>query len=119
MAQATEKNECQFVNEKTHLYKPSKISLYREETGKFPDYPSDEEGGSAAVFHPELHADLEGSEAAKNSDEAPVSWIVFNFHYRWSALNDLNSSLEFCYGTGDVVSYHYANCIVSMASLPP
>jgi hypothetical protein len=48
------------------------FEISREETGKFPDYPSDEEGGSAAVFHPELHADLEGSEAAKNSEEAPV-----------------------------------------------
>jgi hypothetical protein len=27
--------------------------ICREEQGKFPDYPSDEEGGSAAVFHPE------------------------------------------------------------------
>ena len=25
----------------------------REEQGKFPDYPSDDEGGSVAVFHPE------------------------------------------------------------------
>jgi hypothetical protein len=32
--------------------------FYRDETGKFPDYPSDEEGGSAVIFHPELHADL-------------------------------------------------------------
>ena len=27
--------------------------ICREEQGKFPDYPSDEEGGSAAIFHPE------------------------------------------------------------------
>ena len=26
----------------------------KDETGKFPDYPSDEEGGSGAIFHPEL-----------------------------------------------------------------
>lgn len=46
--------------------------LCRNETGKFPDYPSDEEGGSAAVFHPELHADLEGSDGPKNSEEQQV-----------------------------------------------
>ena len=28
------------------------ISHFREEQGKFPDYPSDEEGGSALIFHP-------------------------------------------------------------------
>ena len=54
------------------FYSSKRDLLCRDETGKFPDYPSDEEGGSAAVFHPELHADQEGSEAAKNSEEAPV-----------------------------------------------
>lgn len=47
---------------------------FRNETGKFPDYPSDEEGGSAAVFHPELHADLEGSDGAKNAEEVQVTF---------------------------------------------
>uniref|UniRef100_A0A7R8CEA8 Probable NADH dehydrogenase [ubiquinone] iron-sulfur protein 7, mitochondrial n=1 Tax=Lepeophtheirus salmonis TaxID=72036 RepID=A0A7R8CEA8_LEPSM len=29
----------------------------RDEQGKFPDYPSDDEGGSAAVFHPEYFSE--------------------------------------------------------------
>ena len=36
------------------------MSLFSEENGKFPDYPSDEEGGSAVVFNPELRAKLLG-----------------------------------------------------------
>ena len=36
------------------------VLLYRDETGKFPDYPSDEEGGSAIVFNPELRAKMLG-----------------------------------------------------------
>ena len=39
--------------------------LYREEQGKFPEYPSDEEGGSALIFNPEsvhaLDSDGEGN----------------------------------------------------------
>ena len=53
----------------------SDIFSFRNETGKFPDYPSDEEGGSGAVFHPELHADHEGSDGAKNAEEAQVCCI--------------------------------------------
>ena len=31
----------------------------KDETGKYPEYPSDDEGGSGAVFHPELQPDYE------------------------------------------------------------
>lgn len=41
----------------------------KEETGKFPDYPSDEEGGSGAVFHPELQPDYVENGAAANQSE--------------------------------------------------
>ena len=36
----------------------------KDETGKFPDYPSDDEGGSGAIFHPELQSDYEADEGA-------------------------------------------------------
>lgn len=47
----------------------------KEETGKFPDYPSDEEGGSGAIFHPELQADYleNGAENEKSQKEEPSS----------------------------------------------
>ena len=36
-------------------FKPDKNfpTIPRDDQGKFPDYPSDDEGGSAAIFHPE------------------------------------------------------------------
>jgi len=46
----------------------------KEETGKFPDYPSDDEGGSGAVFHPELQPDYEeNQEAAINQSDKEES----------------------------------------------
>ena len=43
----------------------------REEQGKFPDYPSDEEGGSALIFHPEtVHAlDSDGETKKEGKEE--------------------------------------------------
>jgi len=29
------------------------MTLCRDDQGRFPDYPSDDEGGSASIFHPE------------------------------------------------------------------
>ena len=34
--------------------------FFSDEMGKFPDYPSDEEGGSAVIFDPELQAQYRG-----------------------------------------------------------
>ena len=46
----------------------------KEETGKFPDYPSDDEGGSGAVFHPELQPDYEeNQDAAINQSDKEES----------------------------------------------
>ena len=43
---------------------------FREEQGKFPDYPSDEEGGSALIFHPEtVHALDSDGETTKGKEE--------------------------------------------------
>ena len=36
----------------------------RDDQGKFPEYPSDDEGGSAAIFHPERFMASGGSAAA-------------------------------------------------------
>ena len=41
----------------------------KDETGKFPDYPSEDEGGSGAVFHPELQPDYEENGANINEPE--------------------------------------------------
>ena len=42
----------------------------REEQGKFPDYPSDEEGGSALIFHPEtVHTLDSDGETNKGKEE--------------------------------------------------
>ena len=46
------------------------IFLTREEQGKFPDYPSDEEGGSALIFNPEsVHALDSDGETTKGKEE--------------------------------------------------
>lgn len=47
----------------------------KDETGKFPDYPSDEEGGSGAIFHPELQADYieNGEEKTEKSQKEDTS----------------------------------------------
>jgi hypothetical protein len=46
----------------------------KEETGKFPDYPSDDEGGSGAIFHPELQPDYEeNQDAAINQSDKEES----------------------------------------------
>ena len=36
----------------------------RDDQGKFPEYPSDDEGGSAAIFHPERFVASSGNAAA-------------------------------------------------------
>ena len=36
------------------------LLLHSDEMGKFPEYPSDEEGGSAVIFDPELQAQYRG-----------------------------------------------------------
>ena len=36
----------------------------RDDQGKFPDYPSDDEGGSVAIFHPERLVSANGNGAA-------------------------------------------------------
>ena len=43
-------------------------TLCREDQGKFPDYPSDEEGGSALIFNPEsvLPCDSDGEGIKKD-----------------------------------------------------
>ena len=38
----------------------SKIHFYSDEMGKFPEYPSDEEGGSAVIFDADLAAQYRG-----------------------------------------------------------
>ena len=44
--------------------------LYREEQGKFPDYPSDEEGGSALIFNPDsVHAVDSDGEGIKKEEK--------------------------------------------------
>ena len=45
----------------------------RDETGKFPDYPSDEEGGSAIVFNPELRAKMLGEGESWEREESSSS----------------------------------------------
>ena len=45
----------------------------KDETGKFPDYPSDEEGGSGAIFHPELQPDYEENGAVVNQSDKEES----------------------------------------------
>lgn len=45
----------------------------KEELGKLPDYPSDEEGGSGAIFHPELQPDYEENGTAINQSEKEES----------------------------------------------
>ena len=44
------------------------ITVCREDQGKFPDYPSDEEGGSALIFNPEsvLTCDSDGEGIKKD-----------------------------------------------------
>ena len=42
----------------------------RDDQGKFPDYPSDDEGGSVAIFHPERLVSANGNGAAA------ASWIT-------------------------------------------
>ncbi len=41
--------------------------FFRDDQGKFPDYPSDDEGGSAAIFHPDFKPTVS---AARTSPEA-------------------------------------------------
>ena len=50
-----------------YLTKPSP-TVCREDQGKFPDYPSDEEGGSALIFNPEsvLPCDSDGEGIKKD-----------------------------------------------------
>ena len=45
----------------------------KEEFGKFPEYPSDEEGGSGAIFHPELQPDYEENGASGNQSDKEES----------------------------------------------
>ena len=45
----------------------------RDETGKFPDYPSDEEGGSAIIFNPELRAKMLGEGESWEREESSSS----------------------------------------------
>ena len=37
----------------TGVVRMKNYPIFRDEQGRFPDYPSDDEGGSNAVFHPE------------------------------------------------------------------
>lgn len=41
----------------------------REDQGKFPDYPSDEEGGSALIFNPDLVIHDSDGEVIKTGDK--------------------------------------------------
>ena len=43
--------------------------IVREEQGKFPDYPSDEEGGSALIFNPDLVIHDSDGEVIKTGDK--------------------------------------------------
>ena len=45
----------------------------KEEFQKFPEYPSDDEGGSGAIFHPELQPDYEENGAAANQSDKEES----------------------------------------------
>ena len=45
------------------------LSFVREEQGKFPDYPSDEEGGSALIFNPDLVIHDSDGEVIKTGDK--------------------------------------------------
>ena len=45
------------------------LIIFREDQGKFPDYPSDEEGGSALVFNPDLVVQDSDGEGIKKDDK--------------------------------------------------
>jgi hypothetical protein len=43
----------------------------RDDQGKFPDYPSDDEGGSGVIFNPEKYASGYGADAAAEKSTEP------------------------------------------------
>ena len=58
------------------------FSYYSDATGKFPDYPADDEGGSAAIFKERDPAEVEAEMKAKVG--FPV--LFFFFYYERSQL---------------------------------
>ena len=45
------------------------LSYFRDDQGKFPDYPSDDEGGSASIFHPERVNNGQGAGISSRAKE--------------------------------------------------
>ena len=46
--------------------------FFRDKTGKFPDYPDDDEGGSAAIF--------------KEKDPLEVTLNFYKYYYSWNLI---------------------------------
>lgn len=44
------------------------VTFFRDKTGKFPDYPDDDEGGSAAIFKEKDPGEMEKEEAQKDEE---------------------------------------------------
>ncbi len=47
--------------------------MNRNESGKYPDYPSDDEGGSGLIFHPELQSDYEENLEKEKAEKEEAS----------------------------------------------
>ena len=64
--------------------------------GKFPDYPSDEEGGSAVIFDADLAAQYRGEQVGRADSLRPAGHHSGRCHQQDAQVPTVNVSRVYC-----------------------